>query len=96
VNEKRVRRLMRKMGIAALYQKPRLSQPGPGPSDLPVFAEKPGNYAGKSGLEHRHHIHPVNSRVRLSGGDYGLVQPLRVELGSVDHFERPGRIFRVL
>ena len=30
VNEKRVRRLMRKMGIAALYQKPRLSQPAPG------------------------------------------------------------------
>ena len=30
VNEKRVRRLMRKMGIAALYQPPHLSQPGPG------------------------------------------------------------------
>ncbi len=30
VNEKRVRRLMRKMGIAALYQKPRLSQPAAG------------------------------------------------------------------
>ena len=30
VNKKRVRRLMRKMGIAALYQKPRLSQPAPG------------------------------------------------------------------
>jgi putative transposase len=30
VNEKRVRRLMRKMGIAAVYQKPRLSEPAPG------------------------------------------------------------------
>lgn len=30
VNEKRVRRLLRKLGLAALYPKPRLSQPAPG------------------------------------------------------------------
>jgi len=30
VNEKRVRRLLRKLGLTALYQKPRLSQPAPG------------------------------------------------------------------
>jgi len=29
VNQKRIRRLMRKMGLEAIYPKPRLSSPGP-------------------------------------------------------------------
>src|SRR5258708_20205266 len=37
VNEKRVRRLMRKMGIAAVYQKPRLSEPAPGHKIYPYL-----------------------------------------------------------
>ena len=38
VNRKRVRRLMRLMGIEALYPKPRLSAGGAGPPGLPVPA----------------------------------------------------------
>lgn len=34
VNGKRVRRLLRQMGLEAIYPKPRLSEPGPGASDL--------------------------------------------------------------
>ena len=37
VNEKRVRRLMRKMGIQAIYQKPHLSQPAPGQRIYPYL-----------------------------------------------------------
>jgi len=37
VNEKRVRRLLRKMGLAAIYPKPRLSQPGGGAQIYPYL-----------------------------------------------------------
>jgi putative transposase len=34
-------------------------------------------------VEHGHHLHPHGGRVRVPGGDHGLVQPLRAELGRV-------------
>ncbi|MDQ3756178.1 MAG: IS3 family transposase [Acidobacteriota bacterium] len=37
VNEKRVRRLLRKMGLCAIYPKPRLSQPAPGAQVYPYL-----------------------------------------------------------
>jgi putative transposase len=37
VNEKRVRRLLRNMGILAIYPKPRLSQPAPGAQVYPYL-----------------------------------------------------------
>jgi putative transposase len=37
VNEKRVRRLLRKIGLAAIYPKPRLSQPGVGAQVYPYL-----------------------------------------------------------
>jgi putative transposase len=37
VNEKRVRRLLRKLGLTALYPKPRLSQPAMGPRIYPYL-----------------------------------------------------------
>ena len=40
VNRKRVSRLMAVMGIEAVYPKPKLSQPGEGPQDLSVPAER--------------------------------------------------------
>jgi putative transposase len=36
VNVKRVRRLLRQMGLMAVYPKPRLSQPGAGHSGIPI------------------------------------------------------------
>lgn len=58
-----------------------------GPSDLPLLAAQRSDNPGKSGLEHRHHVHSAECGVRQSGGDYGLVQPLRAEFGSVGHLE---------
>jgi len=37
VNEKRVRRLLRKMGLLAIYQRPQLSQPAPGAQVYPYL-----------------------------------------------------------
>jgi putative transposase len=43
VNRKRVRRLMRIMGIAALGPKPKDHQAGAGAQDLPVPLARPGD-----------------------------------------------------
>ena len=42
VNRKRVRRLMRAMGLRAIYRKPRTSQPGPEHRVYPYLLEKAG------------------------------------------------------
>ena len=56
VNRKRVQRLMRVMGLEAIYPKPRLSLAGRGASDLPVPAAGREDRAAGSGLEHGHHL----------------------------------------
>ena len=83
VNAKRVRRLLRLMGLEAIYPKPRLSAPAPGTPDLPVPVARSGDCASRSGLGHGYHLYPAAAWIHLSGGDHGLVQPVRAGLGSV-------------
>ena len=45
VNEKRVRRLLRTMGLMALYPGPKTSQPAPGASDLSLSVTGGANHA---------------------------------------------------
>jgi hypothetical protein len=37
-------------------------------------------------VECGHYLYPASSGVRLFGGDHGLVQPLRVRVGSLGDF----------
>src|SRR5512132_114147 len=62
VNRKRVRRLMRLMGIAALGPKPRTTKPPAWAQDLPVPFARPGDRAAEPGVGRRHHLHPDRSR----------------------------------
>lgn len=48
VNRKRVQRLMRLMGISAIYPKPRLSQPESGHEIYPYLLRKPPFHGGLS------------------------------------------------
>jgi hypothetical protein len=70
VNHKRVARLMRLMGIEAIYPGPHLSRAGPSVS---VSAEKCKRRAGESGVEHGHHLHTASAWLSLPGGDPGSV-----------------------
>ena len=88
VNRKRVQRLMRVMGLEAIYPKPRLSAAGPGASDLPVPAAGREDRAAGSGLEHRHHLRADGRRVHVPGGGDRLVQPIRDRLAAVEHARR--------
>ena len=83
VNRKRVARLMRVMGIEAVYAKPKLSQPGRRAQDLSLPAEKAEDRAARSSLVHGYHLHTDGPRISVPGGGNGLVQSVRVELGIV-------------
>ena len=56
VNRKRVQRLMRVMGMEAIYPKPRLTQAQRRASHLPVFAAGCGGRAAGPGVVERHHV----------------------------------------
>ena len=55
-----------------------------GSSNLSVLASRTESGAARPGLEHRHHVHSIGAGIRLFGGNYGLVQPLRAGLGSIN------------
>ena len=64
---RRVRTLMRRMGIEALYRKPIHQQETPGASDLPVPAEAPESRATQSGLGDGYYLCSNGTGLRLSG-----------------------------
>jgi putative transposase len=66
INRKRVQRLMRRMGIAALGPKPRTTKPA-WAHDLPVSAARVDGRATEPGLGGGHHLHPDRARLSLPG-----------------------------
>jgi hypothetical protein len=51
--------------------------------DLPLPTARFEDRSTEPGVGQRHHVYPSATRVYLSGGDPGLVQPIRGGLGSV-------------
>ena len=85
VNRKRIQRLMRILGIEALYPETELEPPGAGSRDLPVPAARRLDRAAQPGLEHRYYVHSDAWRLSLPGRRDGLVQPLRAQLGTLQY-----------
>ncbi len=72
VNVKRVRRLMRKMGLERLPQAE--AQLGaPGASGVSISVARSSDCQAESGVVYGHYAHSTRGRVCLSYGDYGLV-----------------------
>ena len=65
VNPKRVRRLLRLIGLEAIYQRPRLSIAAPGHRIYPVAWGS--DYAGPSSLVDRHHLYPFKAGLCVFG-----------------------------
>ena len=85
VNHKRVGRLLRLMGVEAIYPKPHLSRPGATAAALSLSVAGSADPAGESRLEFRYYVRADAARLSLSGGDPGLVQSLRAQLGTVQY-----------
>ena len=71
IGRKHVQRLMRKMGISAIYQAPKTAAP-PRAQDLSVLAARPEDRASQSRLVRRHHLHPDAPGLFVPGGHHGL------------------------
>src|SRR5580704_608032 len=59
--------------------------PGSGPPYLSIPAARRSDRAAQPRLEHRYYLHSDARRLSVPGGGNGLVQPLRAELGTVQH-----------
>ena len=98
VNVKRVRRLMRKMGLMPIYQRPRTSTPAPDhkiypyllrdltidrPNQVPLSPKALPSSAGQR--VYRSDVHPFGPRLSLSRRHHGLVEPQGSGLAGVQH-----------
>lgn len=84
INRKRVQRLMRQMGIAALGPKPRTTNPAARPQDLPVSAARCGDRSTEPGVGSGHNLPADWSRLSVSGGDHGLGKPRCAGMAAVE------------
>jgi putative transposase len=57
IGRRPVRTLMRRMGIEALYRRPRTTTPEAQPQDLPLFASGDRNHAAEPSLGDGHHVY---------------------------------------
>jgi putative transposase len=81
VNPKRVQQLMQKMGLQAIYPKPRTSIAAKGHKVYPYLLRnrsaelttKPGHRAAQPGVERRHHLHPYATWFYVPHRDHRLV-----------------------
>ena len=87
VNRKHVRRLMQLMGLKAIYRHPRTSPPGPGnkiyPYLLTGMAITRPNQVWCADITHTH-----GTRLHVSGGHHGLVQPVRIGMEVIKYAGR--------
>ena len=88
VGRKRVRRLMRVMGLTAIYQKPRTSRPDPTHRIYALPVARPDDRAGGPSLVHRRQLYPHAPWLSVLGGDHGLVVSQSPELAAVQHAGR--------
>ena len=85
LGRRRAGRLMRLMGLQAIYRAPRTSDPHPEHRVYPYLLRGLTIERGEPCLVRRHHLHPGAARLSLPGGDHGLGQPACAGLASVEH-----------
>ena len=84
VNRKRIQRLMRILGIEAIYPKPHLSRPAPGHQIYPYLL-RGIEIPAQPGLEHRYYLHSDAWRLPVPSRRHGWVPPFCAQLGVVQY-----------
>ena len=94
VSRKRVQRLMRIMGLRAIYRQPRTSQPAAGrwvyPYLLRDLTITRANQVWAADITYL----PMGPGIPLPGRNHGLAQPVRGGLAIVQHSVRPAFVPR--
>jgi hypothetical protein len=75
IGRNRVCRLIRKMGVAAIYQKPRTTTPNPAHKIYPYLLRGQSHRPPGSSMVRRYHLSADASGLFVFGGDHGLAQP---------------------
>ena len=83
VGRDRVRRLMLKMGLAPIYQRPKTSEPHPQHKTYPYLLRH--LTIDRPGLVRRRDLHPDAQRLPAPGRDHGLVQPKGSGMEAIEH-----------
>ena len=89
MSRKRVQRLMRIMGLRAIYRSPRASRPAPEHRVYPYLLRNARVTRPNQGVGGRHHLLAHGPGIPLLGGHHGLAQPVRGGLAIVQHLWRP-------
>ena len=85
IGRRHVKTLMQRMGIEALYRRPRTTKPEPGHKIYPYLLRGMRDHATEPGVGDGHHLYPDGARLRLSGRCARLVQPSRAVVAPIDH-----------
>ena len=85
VGRQHVSTLMRKMGISALYRKPRLSKPHPDHKIYPYLLRGSGDHQSQSCVGCRYHVYPDGKGLLLPRGDYGLGKSEGTGMEAIQH-----------
>ena len=85
IGRKRSRRLLRQMGLTAIYRKPRTSTLNPAHKIYPLPAAGLANRPTEPRLVCRHHLCPDATRFSVPAGDHGLGDAYGAFLASVEH-----------
>ena len=85
VSRKRVRRLMRLMGLEAIYRRPNTSKPAPGHRIFPYLLKGVEVNRVDQVWAAGHHLHPHGEGLPVPGGHHGLAQPARAGLEALQH-----------
>ena len=88
IGRRRAGRLMRLMGLEAIYRAPRTSAPHSERRIYPYLLRGLAIERAEPCLVRRHHLHPGAARLPLPGGDHGLGEPVRPGLAAVEHTGR--------
>ena len=85
VGRKRVRRLMAKMGLAPIYQRPRTTFRIREHRIYPYLLRGPGDRPPQPGLVRGHHLHSDAAGLSVPGGGDGLGDAESARLAAVEH-----------
>jgi hypothetical protein len=92
VNEKRIRRLMRLMGLLPIYQKPNTSKAAKGAQNLSLSTARSARDTIQPSLGGGHYISADAQGVLVPGCNYGLAHPQGAGLAHLEH--AGGRLLR--
>ena len=85
VSRKRVRRLMRLLGVHAIFQRPRTSQADPGHRVYPYLITRSADHATEPRVVHGCYLYPIAARLSVPRRGDGLGEPQGPVLALVQH-----------